>query len=346
MKYPQDWVFNNSLYALGDAFYRPVQPQGLQEPSVLHCNPHALALLDLPTDSCQDPDFIAICSGNQLLPGMQALAQDYAGHQFGRFNPLLGDGRVAMLGEIASSTGHWELSLKGAGRTPFARDADGLAGVTECTHEFHISQQLEALDVPVMHSVAVIQGKQQVYRNHCFEPTAILSRIAPTHIRFGTFELHYFQRNWAALQQLCDYVVARHYPECADFDMPEKQRHACFFRQVVLRTARLVAHWQAVGFVHGMMNTDNQSIIGITLDLGAAAFAPDFDPNYVASPVDEKGRYAFANQPTMGLWNCNVLARALSPLIGPDALKQALSAYEPEYLRWYGHFKAVHTESG
>jgi len=333
MKHPQDWVFDNSFHALGTQFHRSFKPQGLQSPKLLHCNSHALDLLELPIDSCKDADLIKILSGNRLLSDMQPLTQDYGGHQFGKFNPMLGDGRVVMLGEVVSSTGHWELSLKGAGRTPFARDADGLAGVTECTHEFYISQRLDELGVPTMYCVAVIQGQQPVYRNHTFEPTAILSRIAPTHIRFGTFELHYFQRNHAALKQLCDYVMARHYPECAAED------YADFFCQVVLRTAHLMAHWQAIGFVHGVMNTDNQSIIGISLDLSSARFTENFDADFVASPIDKKARYAFSNQPTIGLWNCNVLARALSPLIPSVQLRHALEAYEPAYLAKYQALK-------
>lgn len=346
MKTLQDWHFNNSFHALGSSFYRSIKPQGLNDPCIVHCNPHALNLLNLSTDSFNNTDFISVLSGNQLLPSMKPIAQDYAGHQFGRFNPMLGDGRVVILGELLGKTGSWELSLKGVRRTPFARNshqADGLAGVVECAHEFHISQQLELLDVPTIHSIAVIKGKQpnkqQAYRNHRFEATAILSRMAPTHIRFGTFELYYSQGNKEALKQLCDYVIRQHYPECNNPELSNAQRYACFFNQVVSRTACLIAHWQTVGFTHGVMNTDNQSIIGITLDLGAAKFTTDFNPKFVASSIDDKGLYAFGNQPSMGLWNCNVLARALSPIIDSKALRQALQTYETTYLTKYEALK-------
>ncbi|MBF6057420.1 protein adenylyltransferase SelO family protein [Thiomicrorhabdus heinhorstiae] len=339
----QHWHFQNSFHALQGPFYHRVEPQTVEEAKLLHVNPHTLELLKLPVDSYTHPDFISVFSGNRMLLGMLPLAHDYAGHQFGRFNPLLGDGRTTILGEIViDGTSCWELSLKGTGRTPFAshaQHADGLAGVSECEHEFHISRRLESLNIPTVHSVAVIQGKQRVYRNHAFEHTAILSRITPTHIRFGTFELYYFQRNYEALQQLCDYVISRHYPECNDPEAPAEERHACFFRRVVARTASLIAHWQAAGFTHGTMNTDNQSIIGITLDLGSAKFTTEFDSEFVANPIDKKGHYAFGNQPSIGLWNCNVLARTLSPLIGGKALRAALQTYEPIFLKEYERLK-------
>ncbi|CAN8139978.1 serine/tyrosine/threonine adenylyltransferase [uncultured Thiomicrorhabdus sp.] len=337
-----DWQFQNSFHALGEAFYKPFATRIPEEPKLITSNPEALSLLGLKPTDLNNPNLFNLLSGRQTLPTMRPLAQDYAGHQFGKFNPLLGDGRVLMLGEITTQQGNWELSLKGIGRTPLAQnsvDADGFSGISESLHEFDISHQLAKLGVPTMHCLAVVADKQQAYRNHQFEDSAILSRIAPTQIRFGTFELHYFRRDFDALQQLCDYVIKHYYPECQNTELSKPQQYAAFLSTVIKRTARLIAHWQATGFTHGTMNTDNQSIIGITLDLSHAQFNTSFDPSFTTNPADKKHRYAFGNQPIIGLWNCNVLARALSPLIEPHAIRQALLEYEPTYLTYYQKIK-------
>lgn len=334
MKTLHELIIHNRFHELGPHFYYEVSPQGLSNPSLVQSNPQGAKLLGLHTDVFSTDFFLRVFSGNAVLPGSRPLAHDYAGHQFGRFNPFLGDGRVVVLGTVESAEGIWEINLKGAGKTPYARQADGRAGLSECLHEYQISEQLAALGVPTTRCLCVTAGDQQVYRQG-FEPAAILTRLAPSHIRFGTFENYYFQRNEAALRQLVDYVIHHHYPECARQD---ERRYSCFFRDVVTRTARLIAHWQAVGFVHGMMNTDNQSILGVTLDLGASGFNPDHESDFVSSPSDTHGRYAFGQQPLIGLWNCNVLARALSPLIAARELRDILQFYEPEYLR---HFTAL-----
>ena len=331
MKHLPDLRFHNRFHALGTHFYHEHQPQGLENPTLVCSSAAVLQQLDLHPDEATTDLFLQVFSGNALLAGMQPLAQDYAGHQFGHFNPFLGDGRAVLLGEVATPGGLLDIYLKGAGKTPYARNADGRAGLRECLHEFHITEQLAALHVPTTRCLCVISGSQQVYRGG-FEASAIVTRIAPTHIRFGTFENYFFQKNTPALRQLADHVIACHYPECA---AAGEQRYAAFFREVVVRTARLIAHWQAVGFVHGVMNTDNQSIVGLTLDVGASTFTPERDAASVSHPDDEHGRYAFGQQPVVGLWNCNVLARALSPLIAAPDLRTALLAYEPEYLRHY-----------
>ncbi|MBO0612396.1 protein adenylyltransferase SelO family protein [Thiothrix fructosivorans] len=329
MKHLTDLSFHNRFHALGSHFYSECPPQGLENPTLVCSSPEVLQCVGLPPDEANTDLFLQVFSGNALLPGMQPLAQDYAGHQFGNFNPFLGDGRALLLGEVATPTDILDIYLKGAGKTPYARNADGRAGLRECLHEFDTTTQLAALGVPTARCLCVASGSQLVYRAG-FEPSAIVTRIAPSHIRFGTFENYFFQKNHAALRQLTEHVIACHYPTCLEAG---ENRYAAFFREVVLRTARLIAHWQAVGFTHGVMNTDNQSILGITLDVGASSFTPDHDPNYVTHPADEHKRYAFGQQPVVGLWNCNVLARALSPLIAAQDLRQALLAYEREYLR-------------
>jgi len=326
-KFLSDLVFTNRFYSLGAAFFTPASPQGLIEPKFICTNPILAKDLGLDptiftTDAC-----LQVCSGNLLLEGMQPLAQAYAGHQLGKFNPFLGDGRSILLGGITTEQGYLEWQLKGAGKTAYARQADGLAGLNEALHEYKISEQLVALGVPTVKYLALTAGKNLVYRQG-FQPAAILTRLAPSFIRFGHFELYYFERNYPKLQQLTDFVIQYYYPACLNQPKP----YAAFFQTVVERTAQLIAQWQQVGFVHGMMNTDNQSILGISLDLGESAFNPEHRPDFVSSGADEKGRYAFSEQPVIGLWNCNILARALSPLIEAEDLKTALQTYEPSYL--------------
>ncbi len=322
-----DLVFSNRFYSLGADFFTSSTPQGLIEPYFIRTNQVLAEQLGLNLSFFSSVEALKICSGNLLLKGMQPLAQAYAGHQLGKFNPFLGDGRSILLGGIETTRDYLEWQLKGAGKTAYARHADGLAGLNEALHEYNMSAQLTALGIPTVQCLALSAGKNLVYRQG-FQPAAILTRLAPSFIRFGHFELYYFERKYVELQQLADFVIQHYYPDCLNQPKP----YAAFFQAVVERTAQLIAHWQSVGFVHGMMNTDNQSILGISLDLGESAFNPERKPNFVSSSADEKGRYAFAEQPVVGLWNCNILARTLSPLIEGTDLKAALETYEAIYL--------------
>lgn len=320
-------VFVNRFYTLGADFFTPSTPQGLIEPYFVRTNPAFAEELGLNSQLFASAEILQICSGQRLVKGMQPLAQAYAGHQLGKFNPFLGDGRSLLLGGIETTVGYQEWQLKGSGKTAYARHADGLMGLNEALHEYNMSEQLAALGVPTVRCLALAAGKNLVYRQG-FQAAAILTRLASSFIRFGHFELYYFERNHSSLQTLTDFVLTHYYAECLNTAKP----YAAFFQTVVKRTAQLIAHWQTVGFVHGMMNTDNQSILGISLDLGESAFNPERKPNFTSSGADEKGRYAFAEQPLMGLWNCNILARALSPLIEAEELKTSLQIYEPSYL--------------
>jgi len=331
MRSLQELRFHQHLLELGPRFYSPMWPQPLPNPRLVRYDPDTAALLGLSAGADRDERFVQIFSGNRLPAGCRPLALDYAGHQFGHFNPFLGDGRVLVLGSVETPSGRLEISLKGAGRTPYAREADGRAGLRECLHEYDLCRRLALLDVPATRCLCVIAGDEQVDRGG-FGPAAVLVRVAPSHIRFGTFENYYFQRDADSLRRLADYLIHHHYETRIG---AAGDRYAALLRAIVEDTARLIARWQAVGFVHGMMNTDNQSAVGITLDLGAGAFNETRDEDFVASPLDDKGRYAFGRQPVMGLWNCNVLARALSPLLPAAALRSALENYEPEYLRAY-----------
>ncbi|SKA91682.1 Uncharacterized ACR, YdiU/UPF0061 family [Thiothrix eikelboomii] len=322
-----DLVFSNRFYSLGADFFTPTIPQGLIEPYFVRTNLTLATQLGLDPCMFTHADCLPVCSGNRLLDGMQPLAQAYAGHQLGKFNPFLGDGRSILLGGIETVDGYLEWQLKGAGKTAYARHADGLVGLSEGLQEYEISEQLAAWGIPTVRCLALTAGSRQVYRQG-FQAAAILTRLAPSFIRFGHFELYYFERKYSELQQLTDFVIQQYYPDC----LASTQAYAAFFQAVVERTAKLIAQWQNVGFVHGMMNTDNQSILGLTLDLGESCFNPERKPDCVSSAADEQGRYAFAEQPMIGLWNCNILARALSPLIEAKALKVALQRYEPTYL--------------
>lgn len=320
------------FYSLGPEFSASVNPAGMTNPTWVKRN-HALANdLGLTAKTLQSDYYLDVFSGKQILPGTYPIAQAYAGHQFGKFNPFLGDGRSILLGELVQQDKLWEISLKGAGKTPFTFVADGMAGLKECLHEYTIYEQLAEQGISTVRCLSLIQGAEQVYRNG-FEPRSVLCRVAPTFIRFGTFEACYFKRNFKALQVLADYVIQYYYPDILRHYSSKEQQYSEFFRQVVERTAELIAAWQNCGFVHGMMNTDNLSIVGITLDVGESSFIDKVDGGFVASTRDEKGRYAFANQPVAGLWGCNVLAKTLSPIIPAKQLKQGLQSFESTLLK-------------
>jgi uncharacterized protein YdiU (UPF0061 family) len=331
MKSLQNLTITNHFHTLGKHFYKEVHPQGLKNPEIIKTNSEAAVLLNLDPGEFNSDLFLQVFSGNSILSESLPLAHDYAGHQFGNFNPFLGDGRALLLFDVETDNGLCEVNLKGSGKTPYARELDGRASLSSCLHEYEMSVKLASLGIPTTQSLCIIAGDEQIYRKR-YERAAILTRIAPGFIRFGTFENYYFQRNVEALRQLTHFVIRHYYPECFS---QEEYDYALFLRQVVIRTAHLIAHWQAVGFVHGMLNTDNQSILGVTLDLGESSFTESFDAEFVSSANDEKGRYAFGQQPVIGLWNCNVLARALSPLISDDKLRSALESYETEYLKHY-----------
>jgi uncharacterized protein YdiU (UPF0061 family) len=324
-------IFESQFRQLGDEFSIPVLPVGISKPDLVIQSPNVSEILGLSPSSCSTQPLLDIFSGNASPQSSTPAAQAYAGHQFGKFNPFLGDGRTLLLGTVGTQNDHWEISLKGAGKTPFTFVSDGRAGLTECQHEFDISERLAVLGVPTARCLCIIKGSEQVYRNG-FESVSILTRVMPSHIRFGTFERYYFKKDVKALKILTDYVIHQYYPHCLGNKTDENNDYGQFFQEVVIKTAQLIARWQQVGFVHGMMNTDNQSILGVSLDFGESTFTKDFDDNFVASLSDRKGRYAFGQQPTIGLWNCNVLARALSPLIKPADLRRALTNYEPAFI--------------
>jgi serine/tyrosine/threonine adenylyltransferase len=324
--------FANSFAALGDAFCERRTPAGIPGARLVAFSPDAAALIDLRPGEEQRDEFLGLVSGNGLLPGMEPVAGLYGGHQFGVWAGQLGDGRAILLGEVrtaAPGTAQdepWELQIKGGGMTAFSRFADGRAVVRSTVREFLASEAMHALGVPTTRALAMAAGDEPVLRERV-ERAATVIRMAPTFVRFGSFEIFHYRRQPEHVKTLADYVIDRFYPECGDGD----DRYARFFEAVVKRTAALMAQWQAVGFAHGVMNTDNFSILGLTLDYGPYGFLETYEPGFICNHTDEGGRYAFDRQPTIGLWNCHALAEALSSLIDRDALDAALARYEHVY---------------
>ncbi|MGV3344219.1 protein adenylyltransferase SelO [Enterobacteriaceae bacterium LUAb1] len=271
-------------------------------------------------------------SGEKQFAGMQPLAQVYSGHQFGVWAGQLGDGRGILLGEQRLADGRkFDWHLKGAGLTPYSRMGDGRAVIRSTVREFLASEAMYHLDIPTTRALTLVTSQQPVYREKT-ERAAMLLRIAESHVRFGHFEHFFWHNQPAQLQQLADYVITHHWPELTG----EADCYLLWFTDVVKRTARMIALWQSVGFAHGVMNTDNMSILGLTMDYGPYGFSDDYQPDRRGNHSDYQGRYAFDNQPSMGLWNLNKLAQTLSGLLSTEQLQTALSVYETELMRVWG----------
>ncbi|MGA6827471.1 protein adenylyltransferase SelO [Nitrospira sp. NS4] len=324
--------FDNSYARLPEAFHAKLNPTPFSSsPYLISFNAAAAELIDLDPAEAARPEFAGVFGGSLLVPGMEPLAMLYAGHQFGVYVPQLGDGRAILLGEVRNARGEkWDLQLKGAGLTPFSRDGDGRAVLRSTIREYLCSEAMHGLGIPTTRALCIVGSDHQVYREQV-ETGAIVVRMAPSHVRFGSFEVFYYRKQHEQLKVLADYVIARHYPHLAGAPDP----YARFFDEVVERTAKLIAQWQAVGWAHGVMNTDNMSILGITLDYGPFGFIDDYDPGFICNHSDHNGRYAFSQQPYIGLWNLSCLAQALLPLAGKDELKAALDRYTPVCEGWY-----------
>ena len=324
--------FSNTFSTLGERFYSRVNPTPFETPArLVHFNPRAAALLDLGPGLEHDPATADIFSGKLALPGSDPLAMLYAGHQFGHYVPELGDGRAIMLGEITNQRGEkWEIQLKGSGLTPYSRDGDGRAVLRSSIREYLCSEAMHGLGIPTTHALCLIGSDDEVYRER-IEPGAMLTRLAPSHIRFGSFEVFFYRQQPASLQTLADFVLEHHYPQLLE----ESQPYLALLQEVIDRTADLLAQWQAVGFSHGVMNTDNMSILGLTLDYGPYGFMEGYNPGYICNHSDYRGRYAFDQQPQVGLWNLTCLAQALTPLIEVEAAKAALQTYEQRFTETY-----------
>lgn len=323
--------FDNRFARLPSTLFSRVEPRGFARPHLVAFNPDVAALLDLDPAEASTPALCAFLGGQKLLPGSEPLAMKYTGHQFGIYNPDLGDGRGLLLGQVRNGKGElWDLHLKGAGPTPYSRFGDGRAVLRSSIREYLGSEAMHHLGIPTTRALCIIGSDEAVQREKA-ESGAMLLRVADTHIRFGHFEWLHHSGQTALLQVLADHVIDSHYPECRDAAAP----HAALFDAIVVRTARLMAQWQLAGFAHGVMNTDNFSITGATFDYGPFGFLDAYEPGYICNHSDHSGRYAWNRQPSVGLWNLNALAHAFSTLVEHDALVASLQSYETTLLQHY-----------
>ncbi|KAJ1956224.1 hypothetical protein EC988_001461 [Linderina pennispora] len=309
------------------ALYSWAVPSHHDSPQLISVSPAGARLLGLEKQRfLDDPQAAAaVWSGNEMLRGARPWAHCYGGHQFGVWAEQLGDGRAISLGEVVQN-GRWEVQLKGAGRTPYSRFADGYAVRRSSIREYLAAEHMAALGVPTSRSLALVFTERAVVREE-MERGAIVTRLAPSWVRFGSFELPASRQDAGLVRKLADYVIARHFPELTAQETAEKNRYALLLHQIMLRTALMAAHWQAVGFCHGVMNTDNMSVLGLTIDYGPYAFLDAYNPDFICNHSDPTGRYAFKEQPRVALWNLLRLAGPLSVLIDEGQAVPETSAH-------------------
>lgn len=326
------WRFDNSYTRLPEALFIRQNPKPVREPKTVIFNAPLAQALGLNHEHLGASHHAPFFAGNLIPAGAEPMAQAYAGHQYGHFT-MLGDGRAILLGEQITPQGlRYDVQLKGSGQTPFSRRGDGRAVLGPMLREYIISEAMAALRIPTTRSLAVATTGETIYRDE-YLPGAILTRIATSHIRVGTFEYVASWRNTEELKTLADYTIQRHYPELVGMENP----YLAFLQAVMERQAELIAKWQMVGFVHGVMNTDNMAICGETIDYGPCAFMDRYDPATVFSSIDARGRYAYGNQPRMAQWNLARLTEALLPLLDnvPDQAlemgKDALAGFPDRY---------------
>ena len=311
---PLDIAFDNSYARLPDRFYARLDPTPVTAPRLVAINHGLAGILGIDADALASPEGVAMLAGNRVPEGAEPIATAYAGHQFGSFVPQLGDGRAILVGEVIGRDGvRRDIQLKGSGRTPFSRMGDGRAALGPVLREYVVSEGMAALGIPTTRALAAVTTGEPVIRERLL-PGAVLTRVAQSHIRVGTFQYFAARGDVEALKALADHVIERHYPELSDARRP----YRALIEAVVARQAALVARWMGVGFIHGVMNTDNTSIAGETIDYGPCAFMDAYHPFTVFSSIDETGRYAFGNQPRIAHWNLARLAQSLLPLLADD----------------------------
>lgn len=316
------WKFDNSYIELPKAFFSEIKLNPVRSPELIILNKPLAKALGLNIEALESQDGLEVLAGNKKVEGGAYIAQAYAGHQFGHFT-MLGDGRAVLIGEqkvedptleVGINCGRYDVQLKGSGRTPYSRGGDGRAVVGPMLREYIISEAMHSLGIPTTRSLAVVKTGEKVYREY-IKQGAILTRIASSHLRFGTFEyaINFLGKEY--VKELADYAINRHYP----YVKTNENKYLSFLEEVVKAHASLVAKWQSVGFIHGVMNTDNMTISGETIDYGPCAFMDTYDPDTVFSSIDVHGRYAYQNQPNMASWNLCRFAETLLLLINEDA---------------------------
>ncbi|MFD9627341.1 protein adenylyltransferase SelO [Peribacillus muralis] len=336
------WNLDNSYARLPEKFFTSTNPTPVTSPELVILNEPLAASLNLDIEALRSEAGVAVFGGNEAPKGGSSLAQAYAGHQFGHFN-MLGDGRAVLLGEqVLPQGGRVDIQLKGPGRTPYSRGGDGRAALGPMLREYIISEAMHALGIPTTRSLAVVTTGESIIRETRL-PGAIMTRVAASHLRVGTFQ---FAAKWGTVEELralADYAIERHYPDVE----AGKNRYLSLFEEVIKRQAKLIAQWQLVGFIHGVMNTDNMTISGETIDYGPCAFMDTYDPATVFSSIDTQGRYAYGNQPVIGGWNLARFAESLLPLLHEDldsAVKLAqekISAFKDlHHAQWLAGMRA------
>ncbi|HKD24114.1 MAG TPA: YdiU family protein, partial [Rhizomicrobium sp.] len=323
--------FDNSYARLPERFYARLPPTPVAAPKLVRINEPLAIELGLDPARLASPEGVAMLAGNRVAEGADPIAMAYAGHQFGTFVPQLGDGRAILLGEVVDRHGRRrDIQLKGSGPTPFSRRGDGRAALGPVLREYIVSEAMAALGVPTTRALAAVTTGETVWRETPL-PGAVLARVASSHIRVGTFQFFAARGDNEAVKELADHVIARHYPEARGAASP----YRALLEGVIARQARLVAQWLNIGFIHGVMNTDNMSIAGETIDYGPCAFMDAYHPATVFSSIDEMGRYAYGNQPTIAHWNLTRLAETLLPLLADneeaaiEEAKAALATFAP-----------------
>ena len=326
--------FDNSYIQLPAAFFEPVRPKAPEQPQLIGFNRDLAEVLDLDADALDSEVGLDIFSGRHIPEGAEPLAMAYCGHQFGNLVPQLGDGRALLLGEVIDREGiRRDIQLKGSGRTPFSRGGDGLSALGPVIREYVVSEAMHALGVPSTRALAAVSSGELVARETP-QPGGVFTRVAKSHIRVGTFQWFAIREDHANLKQLADYVIRRLYPEAAEEDNP----YLVLLGSVIERQANLIAHWMSIGFIHGVMNTDNMNVSGETIDYGPCAFMDSYHPNKKFSSIDHGGRYAYNNQASMAHWNLARFAETLLPLIDSNqetAIKLAspvLAEFSSRYL--------------
>lgn len=334
---PADQDSSNRVRQILRACYSRVRPTPVAQPQLVAYAREVAELFDLSGEACETDLFAQVFSGNRLLPGMAPYAMCYGGHQFGNWAGQLGDGRAINLGEVVNRRGeHWSLQLKGAGPTPYSRRGDGLAVLRSSLREFLCSEAMYHLGVPTTRALSLLLTGEQVSRDMFYdgrpklEPGAVVCRVAPSFIRFGNFQIFTWRNELEQLRQLADYCIRSDFPHLG---RPSPDVYLQWFAEICRTTAELMVHWQRVGFVHGVMNTDNMSILGLTIDYGPYGWLEDYDPNWTPNTTDAAGRrYCFARQPQVAAWNLAQLANAISPLFEQvEPLQQSLQLYADFY---------------
>ncbi|WP_323845531.1 protein adenylyltransferase SelO [Microbulbifer magnicolonia] len=317
---------------LGDAFGTRIDPTPFEHPRLIHVNPAVLQLLGINKSEAHNPDWAQLGCGKKRFHGSRPFAMKYTGHQFGVYNPDLGDGRALLLGEIDHAGKRWELHLKGAGKTPYSRFGDGRAVLRSTIREYLAGEALAGLGIRSTRALCIVGSDEPVVREQ-IESGAMLIRVAETHVRFGHFEYFFYTKQLQALQKLTEFICRRFVPDAEA--LPVSEQAEALLRFATRRSAELVAGWQAVGFAHGVLNTDNMSIIGDTFDYGPYGFLDDYEPAFICNHSDHTGRYAFEQQPGVVLWNLNALAHAFSAFVSVEALRDCLEEFQPRLVDEY-----------